>query len=79
MAAADGRTEQTVPQELEAIVLRGDRLGFSRWRIATALGISASGLEMIERRAGLSAPRGDAHHTPHLPANHPLDAQRTST
>jgi hypothetical protein len=38
MRAGDQRTEQTSPsEELTAIVLRAERLGFSRWQVATAL------------------------------------------
>jgi hypothetical protein len=39
----------TVPEELAEIVLRAGRLGFSRWRVANALGLSAVELERLER------------------------------
>jgi hypothetical protein len=38
------------PAELADIVIRAGRLGFPRWRVATALGISAGGLASIEGR-----------------------------
>jgi len=58
----DGRMRTTddaypgrdVSEELAAVVLRADQLGFCRWRVATALGISASGLAAIEQHAGLT-------------------------
>ena len=41
-------------EELAAVVLRADQLGFCGWRVATALGIRASGLAAIEQHAGLT-------------------------
>ncbi len=35
--------------ELVDIVTRAYQLGFCRWRVATALGVSAHDLELIER------------------------------
>jgi transcriptional regulator len=46
---ADGYSE-----ELAAIVLRAEGLGFCRWRVATALGITPANLDAIEQRAGLT-------------------------
>jgi len=37
-------------QELADLVLAAGRRGFARWRVATALGISARGLQAIEAR-----------------------------
>ena len=36
------------PEDLVALVITADQLGFSRSRVATALGISARGLALIE-------------------------------
>lgn len=41
-------------EDLVAVIARADRLGFSRWRVATALGLGATQLTMIEQRAGLT-------------------------
>ena len=38
-----------VTSELVDIVTRAYRLGFCRWRVATALGVAAHDLELIER------------------------------
>ena len=45
--------------DLAGLVIAAGRRGFSRWRVATALGISASGLASIEARLGLAAREGD--------------------
>jgi hypothetical protein len=50
MTITGGQQGELPPDELVHIILRADRLGFSRWRVATALGVSASGLAAIERR-----------------------------
>lgn len=42
-------------EELVEIVLRAGKLGFSRQRVATALGISPQGLAAIEQHGGLTA------------------------
>jgi hypothetical protein len=42
-------------EDLAALVTAAGRLGFSRWRVATALGISACGLASIEERIELNA------------------------
>ncbi len=62
LRVGDGRMRTTddaspgrdVSEELAAVVLRADQLGFCRWRVARALGISASGLAGIEQHAGLT-------------------------
>lgn len=53
--ADDERHGHGCPEELAAIVLRAGRLGFSRCRVATALGISASDLARIEDDPGLTS------------------------
>jgi hypothetical protein len=45
---ADSR--DTPSEDLAAIVIAAARLGFSPWRVATALGISARGFETIQKR-----------------------------
>lgn len=55
MRAGEQHADDDRPsEELVALVLRAGRLGFSRWRVATALGISAAGLEAIGQRAELT-------------------------
>ena len=41
--------------ELVGIVIDAGRRGFSRWRVANALGISARGLTSIEERIEVNA------------------------
>ena len=50
-------------RELVDIVARADRLGFCRWRVATALGASPHELALIE----------------HIPAAHGPDTRSSST
>jgi len=38
------------PPDLADIVIRAGHLGFSRWRVATALGLSDSELAALERQ-----------------------------
>ena len=58
-------TATGVAEDLMELVLRAGRLGFSRQRVATALGIDPAGVAVIEQRAeeatdrdGVSAPTG---------------------
>jgi hypothetical protein len=50
---ADGR--DTPSEDLAALVIAAGRRGFSRRRVATALGISARGLASIEERIEMNA------------------------
>jgi hypothetical protein len=43
------------PEDLVALVIAAAQLGFSRSRVATALGMSARGLAFIEERIELNA------------------------
>jgi hypothetical protein len=66
---SSGHPERDTPSEdLAALVIAAGRRGFSRWRVATALGISARGLASIEERIEVNA-RDDgpdeATFTPH--------------
>jgi len=58
-----------VSSQEAVIVLRADRLGFSRQRVATALGISPNGLAAIEQHGELTADPGslDATGRPRKP------------
>jgi hypothetical protein len=49
----DGRDAPS--EDLVALVIAAGRRGFSRWRVATALGISARGLASIEERIEVNA------------------------
>jgi hypothetical protein len=52
----DPAGSRDVPSEdLAALVIAAGRRGFSRWRVATALGISARGLASIEERVDVTA------------------------
>jgi hypothetical protein len=50
---ADSRDSPS--EDLAALVIAAGRRGFSRWRVATALGISARGLASIEKRIEVNA------------------------
>ncbi|MEA2130042.1 MAG: hypothetical protein QOJ85_2933 [Solirubrobacteraceae bacterium] len=55
-SSGDLADSRDVPSEdLAALVIAADRRGFSRWRVAIALGISARGLASIEERIELNA------------------------
>ena len=45
-------TEDESFEELAELVIAAGRRGFSRWRVATALGIPATGLAAIEASIG---------------------------
>jgi hypothetical protein len=55
--ATDSRDAPSV--ELAGLVIAAGQRGFPRWRVATALGISASGLASIEARIGAPAANHD--------------------
>ena len=50
--AADPAEVGQATRELIDIVTRAQRLGFCRWRVATALGAAAHQLALIERIPG---------------------------
>jgi hypothetical protein len=55
-STADPADSRDAPSEdLAALVIAAGRRGFSRWRVATALGISARGLASIEERIEVNA------------------------
>lgn len=57
-APPDQPSGRAVPEDLAALVLRADRLGFCPRRVATALEISASGFAAIEQRGALAGGNG---------------------
>jgi len=58
MPAPDQPSGREVLEDLAALVLRADRLGFCPRRVATALRISAPDLAAIEQRGTLASANG---------------------
>ena len=53
------------PEDLVALVIAASELGFSRWRVATALGLSERGLASIEERVEQNAREDGLGETTH--------------
>jgi hypothetical protein len=54
--SGDSADSRDAPSEdLVALVIAAGRRGFSRWRVANALGISVRGLASIEERIEINA------------------------